>query len=141
MYQNLMPKVGGSNLPEEVKASGTAKVSSRLHLAIILLDRNDGTNPSTTNIQGQMAFARAVEFLLAKGTSLEGAIKLLHSKNDMYLQNKTWHHILWNPVAEKMLNNWSPAETLLLVTAGEGTRTKTAEDRLRQLQRGAKDDA
>lgn len=89
---------------------------------------------------GQLAFARAVEFLLAKGTSLEDAIELLYSKNEMYLQNKIWHHILWNPVAEKMLNNWSPAETLLLTTAGEGPRTKAAEDRLRQLQRGTEDD-
>jgi hypothetical protein len=87
-----------------------------------------------------LAFARAVEYLLAKGSSLEDAIELLYSKNEMYLQNKVWHHILWNPVGEKMLNNWSPAETLLLITAGEAARTKAAEDRLRQLQRGAQDD-
>jgi DNA sulfur modification protein DndB len=86
---------------------------------------------------GQLAFARAVEYLIANGRSLYKAIELLHSKNEMDLENTAWHHVLWNPVAEKMLNNWSPAEALLLITAGEQARSRAAEERLRRLQRGA----
>jgi len=52
MYQNLLPKVGGSNLFKEVEASGDAKVSSRLHLAIILQDRKNVINSSKMNMQG-----------------------------------------------------------------------------------------
>ena len=51
MYQILVPKVGGNNLCTEVNASAVNKVSSRLHLAIILQDRKDCTNPSKNNIQ------------------------------------------------------------------------------------------
>ena len=51
MYQILKPKVGGSNLCTEVNASAVNKVSSRLHLAIILQDRKDCTNSSKNNIQ------------------------------------------------------------------------------------------
>jgi hypothetical protein len=55
----------------------------------------------------------------------------------MLLNEKVWHHILWDPVAQKMLNNWSPAETLLLTTAGESGRSQAAVERLKKLQQGA----
>jgi DNA sulfur modification protein DndB len=86
---------------------------------------------------GQLAFARAVESMIARGVSLGAAIRKLHSDNKMFLHEKVWHHILWDPVAKKMLNNWSPAETLLLTTAGEEARSEAALKRLMQLQRGA----
>jgi DNA sulfur modification protein DndB len=85
---------------------------------------------------GQLAFARAVECLLGREFSLKDAVKHLYSKNKMFLHEKEWHHILWDPVAQKMLNNWSPAETLLLISAGEQARKPAADDRLKQLQRG-----
>jgi len=85
---------------------------------------------------GQLAFARAVQFLLAKKMPLKDAIKLLHSKNNMFLHERVWHYILWDPVASKMLNNWSPAETLLLTTAGQEPRSPSAAERLRRLQEG-----
>jgi DNA sulfur modification protein DndB len=69
---------------------------------------------------GQLAFARAVQYLLAKKVTLPAAVAQLYSENEMYLNKKVWHHILWDPVGEKMLNNWSPAETLLLT---QGSRT------------------
>ncbi len=72
---------------------------------------------------GQLAFARAVNCLIARDFSLEVAVKHLYSKNKMHLQEKVWHHILWDPVAEKMLNNWSPAETLLLRKAARRRTT------------------
>ena len=48
MYQILVPKVGGSNLCTEVNASAVNKVSSRLHLAIILQEEKGPTNPRNT---------------------------------------------------------------------------------------------
>ncbi len=88
---------------------------------------------------GQLAFARAVECLLARKVSLRDAIRQLHSKNKMYLHEKVWHHILWDPVAQKMLNNWSPAETLLLITAEAEARTPAARERLTRLQNAAEE--
>jgi DNA sulfur modification protein DndB len=83
---------------------------------------------------GQLAFARAVEFLIAKGKSMEKAVELLHSKNIMQLTDKVWHNILWNPVSEVMMTNWSAAQTLLLLTAGETGVTAAAKKRLKKLQ-------
>lgn len=85
---------------------------------------------------GQLAFARAVEYLVSRNYSLKDAVDAIHSNNEMYLQNATWHHILWDPVAKKMLNNWSPAEALLVTSVGEEPRSKAAADRLRKLQSG-----
>ena len=86
---------------------------------------------------GQLAFARATQFLLAKGTSMEDAVEQLHSNNTMKLTDKVWHHILWNPVGEVMMTNWSAAQTLLLMTAGEKDIPDTAKKRLKRLQDNA----
>src|SRR5579871_3075212 len=40
------------------KPQGLRQISSRLHLANILADRKDGTNPSKKNIQGTRSIAR-----------------------------------------------------------------------------------
>ena len=50
MYQGLKPKVGGSNLSQEVKASGREQFSSRLHLDFMVANpmrAHDSTAKST----------------------------------------------------------------------------------------------
>ena len=98
--------------------------------------RNPKNNHLLFRPAGQLAFARAVEFLVARGTQMKAAIKRLHSKNSMVLTDKTWHHVLWNPISEVMLTNWSAARTLLLVTAGETRISEVALSRLKKLQEG-----
>jgi DNA sulfur modification protein DndB len=83
---------------------------------------------------GQLAFARAVEFLTARKVTLKDAIRLVHSKNTMHIRNKVWWQILWNPVKETIVNNWSAAQTLLLVKAGADGISEEALSRLRKLQ-------
>ena len=85
---------------------------------------------------GQLAFARAVEYMVAKGKTIEEAVVTLHSENNMKLTNKVWHHILWNPVGKVMMTNWSAAQTLLLLTAGETGISAKAQERLIKLQAG-----
>ena len=83
---------------------------------------------------GQLAFARAAEFLIARGRSMEDSVKHLHSENIMQLTHKVWHHILWNPVGEVMMTNWLPPQTLTAnygrrvgrIDRGEATLEKTA---------------
>jgi DNA sulfur modification protein DndB len=55
-------------------------------------------------------------------------------KQDLYLQKKHWHHILWDPVSKTMITNRvSLAETQLLKLAGEKARTATNERNLNKL--------
>jgi DNA sulfur modification protein DndB len=82
---------------------------------------------------GQHAFARAVECMISRGLDLDAAISQLISGATMWLQDDFWHHILWDPVAKKMINNVSSAETRLLLEAGQEARTPAAQQRLDHL--------
>ncbi len=82
---------------------------------------------------GQRAFARSVQVLSGRGYSVEAAVDVL-LEVDMYLKNKNWHHILWDPVGNTMITTkLLLAETQLLVLAGQAARNKQSKKKLDQL--------
>lgn len=82
---------------------------------------------------GQRAFARSVQVLNGRGYSVEAAVDVLHEA-EMYLGNKNWHNILWDPVSSTMITNkLLLAETQLLVLAGQAARNKQSKNKLDEL--------
>ena len=83
---------------------------------------------------GQRAFASAVQILRSRDKSIEDAIKLLGSKT-LYLHDKSWHDILWNPIGRNIITrNRVVAETYLLTRIGEAGKTKKHEQRLNLIK-------
>jgi DNA sulfur modification protein DndB len=83
---------------------------------------------------GQNAFARAVECLIGRGHSMQAAIDLLVEKASLWLHEREWHNILWDPVKKKMLNDLTAAEALLLEFTGEQPRNEEAKERLNRIR-------
>jgi DNA sulfur modification protein DndB len=87
---------------------------------------------------GQRAFARAVQLMLARKTSLKDSIAVL-LKAEMDLLKEPWHHVLWNPVAETMVTGTLVvAEAQLLRLAGQEPRTTSSAKKLDRLLAAAK---
>lgn len=85
---------------------------------------------------GQRAFFKALQVLIARGSTVEDAIRRL-LKADLYLSHSPWHHILWDPVTETMITTRvSIAETQLLRLAGEAPRTRGHAQKLDKLLDG-----
>lgn len=82
---------------------------------------------------GQRAFARAVQLLVTRKSTIKGAVKELCAA-DMYLQNEKWHYILWDPVSRTMITTKVLiAEAQLLRQVGVPLRTKDAGIKLDKL--------
>lgn len=84
---------------------------------------------------GQRAFAGALRVLLDRypRRSMKAAVTRLLSV-DLWLQNESWHHILWDPFQQKMLSaNRTLAESHLLVALGEKPRSDEARARYESL--------
>lgn len=82
---------------------------------------------------GQKAFAGATELLISRGNTLEEAINILLNAN-MLITKDEWHHIVWNPIDNKMIaNKLHLAETQLLRLAGQQARNVKLEDNLNKL--------
>lgn len=82
---------------------------------------------------GQRAFAMAVQVLMGRGRSMKDSIELLGSAN-LWLYDNQWHHILWNPLQERMITtNRVAAETFLLRQVGEKGRNAKNDKRLEEL--------
>ena len=75
---------------------------------------------------GQRAFAGAVGVLVARGESIEQAVKRV-CKVDPWLHKKAWHDILWDPVRDVMLKTPMLGETFLLRQINEEGRTPARE--------------
>lgn len=82
---------------------------------------------------GQAAFARAVECLVSRGSTLDKAVARLTAKTHFAVSSPYWHEILWNPVGNKMLWDTAAAETMLLAEIGEPARSPKAEARLKKI--------
>ena len=82
---------------------------------------------------GQRTFARAVQLLLSRNFDVESAVEKLCGAT-LYLQNKEWHHILWDPIAKTMITNKIViAEAQLLRLSGERFRNKSSGQKLDNL--------
>ncbi len=79
---------------------------------------------------GQRVFAKATQVLLLRNKTLDESMTLLLNAN-MNLNTTDWHHILWNPIDSKMINNKIVfAETKLLNLINENARTRTNQAKL-----------
>lgn len=79
---------------------------------------------------GQRAFASATELLMNRKRSMDEAIRSL-SKVNLWLNDRQWHNILWDPIQDKMIaSNKAVAETFLLRQVGERGRTAKSDQRL-----------
>lgn len=78
---------------------------------------------------GQRAFACAVGELVARGSTMNAAIKKL-SKVEMWLHKKTWAGILWDPVQKTMLKSVPLAESYLLYLVKEPARSPARQQKL-----------
>jgi len=82
---------------------------------------------------GQRTFARAVQLLLSRNFDVGSAVEKLSGVN-LYLQNKEWHHIVWDPVAKTMITSKIViAEAQLLRLSGQPLRTKLSGQKLDKL--------
>lgn len=82
---------------------------------------------------GQRAFARAIQLLLQRGISIEAGINSLIKVN-MYLTDKAWNHILWDPISRTMITNkLVMAETQLLILSGQNARNSQSKKKLDEL--------
>jgi len=82
---------------------------------------------------GQRAFAGATQILISRDFSMKNAVENLLSV-DLWLQKKHWHHILWDPIQERMLaKNRSVAETFLLQSIDQKGRSSKHESRLQEI--------
>lgn len=82
---------------------------------------------------GQRAFARAVQLLVARKIPLTDAIKTLLTA-EMNILKEDWHHVLWNPVTQTMVNGTMiVAEAQLLRLSGQGARNSSSEKKLERL--------
>jgi DNA sulfur modification protein DndB len=97
--------------------------------------RSDERNHLLFRPVGQHTMAKATEVLVSRGEVVEKAVRALVEGSPMSLFDPAWHSILWDPIAQKMLSNASPAETLLLRNAGRPARTSAADKRLDDLIR------
>ena len=82
---------------------------------------------------GQRAFAKAVQLLVSRKSTVSTSVKKLAAV-DMYLQNEKWHHIMWNPVGKTMITNKVVlAEAQLLRLAKQPLRNKSIGKKLDDL--------
>lgn len=82
---------------------------------------------------GQRAFARAVQLMIERKSSVSAAVKKLRTV-DLFIQNEKWHHVMWNPVAKTMITNkLLIAEAQLLRLAGQPLRNKAIGKKLDAL--------
>lgn len=82
---------------------------------------------------GQRTFARAVQLLLSRGTTLSDAVTELASA-DLYLQNEDWKYILWDPISATMIvTKVLMAEAQLLRLTGNPLRTRASGVKLDAL--------
>jgi DNA sulfur modification protein DndB len=82
---------------------------------------------------GQRGFAKAIEVLISRGITIKEAVSSL-SKIEMNLINEQWHHILWNPIENKMLSSKeSLAETYILKLSNQEGRDKAHAEKLKNL--------
>ena len=111
---------------KEVLEDGTKKSSEY---------RKHGKNHFLFRPAGQVALARAVQRVVATGETVEDAVEVLLKDITPWLNNKEWHHILWDPGSKSMLNKTTIAETLLLTTAGHDARSAAAAKKLKDIQK------
>ena len=74
---------------------------------------------------GQRVVAAAINVLMSRGLSLASSLEAIAGV-ETNLCNQPWHHLLWDPVHEKMLTtatNRSLAETFLLISTGNEPRS------------------
>lgn len=74
---------------------------------------------------GQRVVAATINVLMSRGLSLAGSLDAIAGV-ETNLCNEAWHHLLWDPVHEKMLTtakNRSLAETFLLISTGHEARS------------------
>lgn len=72
---------------------------------------------------GQRVFARATQFLIGSGNSMEDSITSLLG-SELIITAECWHDILWNPLSNTMITNKIVlAETQLLRLANHEART------------------
>ncbi|MCA6603889.1 MAG: DGQHR domain-containing protein [Pseudanabaena sp. M007S1SP1A06QC] len=82
---------------------------------------------------GQRSFTSAVQVLVSRGLSLKESVKIL-SKTNLWIHSQEWHHILWNPLQQRVIAaNRTSAETFLLKQVGQEGRTKRNDQRLKEL--------
>lgn len=82
---------------------------------------------------GQRAFAKAVQFLVSQGETLSEAVSKLSQVN-MSILDEEWHHILWDPIDEKMIaNKTTVAEAQLLSLSGSPQRSATSYKSLEKV--------
>ncbi|UMR29723.1 DGQHR domain-containing protein [Massilia sp. MB5] len=99
--------------------------------------RSDEKNHLLFRPAGQRTFFKAAQLLISRGHSLEKAIESL-LKADLYIHKKHWHHLLWDPVAKRMITNKAAlAEAQLLTLIGAPPRTKASKARLDTLLKNA----
>ncbi|MFN5837713.1 MAG: hypothetical protein ACK47J_13570, partial [Pseudanabaena sp.] len=71
--------------------------------------------------------------LVSRGLSLKESVKIL-SKTNLWIHSQEWHHILWNPLQQRVIAaNRTSAETFLLKQVGQEGRTKRNDQRLKEL--------
>lgn len=74
---------------------------------------------------GQRVVAATMNVLMSRGLSLAGSLDAIAGV-ETNLCKQAWHHLLWDPVHEKMLTtakNRSLAETFLLISTGNEARS------------------
>ena len=82
---------------------------------------------------GQRAFAGAVQVLMERKLTISKAITLLRKVN-LDLTAPMWHYILWDPLQKLILwKNRIPAESLLLIEAGQSPRDDASAELLRTI--------
>ncbi len=104
--------------------------------------RNDSGGHILFRPFGQKAFVNAVRILMDRNVSMEGAIKAL-SKVPLYLDQRPWTGVLWNPTAKKVIwGNDLLAQNLFLHMVGElpPPKSKSAPYNLIEAYRKAVDD-
>jgi len=95
--------------------------------------RVDDKNNLLFRPAGQRTFARAVQLLISRGENIEQSVDALLKVN-MYIDSVDWHHILWDPIDNKMIyNKLLIAETRLLILAGKQPRNEQNRSKLEAL--------
>lgn len=84
---------------------------------------------------GQRAFAGAVHVLMQRGWDLESAVKGVASV-DLWIHHQKWHHILWDPVHERMEKSHVAAESFLLRLLKQPARSEARETALDEILEG-----
>ncbi|HFV9295413.1 TPA: DNA sulfur modification protein DndB [Serratia fonticola] len=82
---------------------------------------------------GQRVFTKAVQLLISRGLNIKEAVDSL-LKSNLWINEKDWEHILWDPINNKMITNKiALAEALLLKLSGSKYRNKASNDKLVQF--------